>query len=268
MIVIAGVVVILVAFLGVVFAITKRPHDETKTTSSSMPVQELYENAMSLEGKNETLAAKETYQKIISDYPDFKDMTGVQKKLEALNMKIIFSAIETPKTVIHEVQAGDSLVKIAKHYNTTIELIKKSNGLASDIIKAGQKLRIWKGAFSVFVDKSQNILILKCDSDIVKVYTVSTGKNNITPVGTFKIVDKLPNPVWFKSGAIVPSGSPENILGTRWIGFDIPGYGIHGTTEPETIGQQITAGCVRMHNEDVEELYSLLPVGTQVTIVD
>ncbi|MBM3248214.1 MAG: L,D-transpeptidase, partial [Candidatus Omnitrophica bacterium] len=57
-------------------------------------------------------------------------------------------------------------------------------------------------------------------------------------------------------------------LGTRWMGFDIPEYGIHGTTEPESIGKQATKGCVRMINKDVEELYSILPVGTEVTIID
>ena len=258
--------VVVAVFAGIFLALNKKSINPDKI--SSVPVQELYENAMALEEKNELLQAKEAYQKIISDYSDFKDISQAQKKLEALNMKVIFSAIETPKTTFYEVQPGNSIARIAKQYNTTVELIKRSNNLTSDIIKVGQHLRIWKGVFSVFADKSQNILILKSDDEVVKVYTVSTGKNNCTPVGTFKIVDKLLNPVWFKSGAVVPPNSPENILGTRWMGFDVPGYGIHGTTEPESLGQQVTAGCIRMRNQEVEELYSLLPVGTQVTIVD
>jgi lipoprotein-anchoring transpeptidase ErfK/SrfK len=87
-------------------------------------------------------------------------------------------------------------------------------------------------------------------------------------VGTFKITSKLANPVWFKAGVVVPPESPENVLGSRWLGFDNPGYGIHGTIEPQTIGQQITQGCVRMLNKDVEELYAIVPVGTEVEIVD
>lgn len=260
--------VALVALIGMFVALGKKQPNAAEARVSGMSAQELYEDATSLEDKNELLQAKETYQKIMSDYPDFKDMTSAQKKLEALNMRIIFSGMETPKTVLHEVQSGDSLAKIAKKYNTTIEFIKRSNNLPNDIIRVGQKLRIWQGVFSVYVDKSQNILILKCDGEVVKIYNVSTGKNNITPVGTFKIVNKLVNPPWFKSGAIVPPESPDNVLGTRWMGFDIPGYGIHGTVEPQTIGQQVTAGCVRMRNEEVEELYSLLPVGTEVTVVD
>ena len=265
-----GAVIALVVIVGLALFIFagKNTSLPQGSNSSHGSAQELLNNAAALEQKNEWQQAKELYQKLIAEYSDFKDIAQVQKKSEDLNMKIIFSGIETPQTVIHEVKAGDSLAKIAKQYNTTIELIKRSNGLTSDMIRAGQRLRIWTGVFSVFVDKSQNILILKCNDEVVKVYQVATGANNITPVGTFTVINKLTNPSWYKSGAVIPPGSPENILGTRWLGFDIAGYGIHGTTDPQSIGQQLTAGCVRMRNEEVEELYSLLPAGTQVTIID
>jgi lipoprotein-anchoring transpeptidase ErfK/SrfK len=114
-------------------------------------------------------------------------------------------------------------------------------------------------------------MILKTkDEEIVKTYTVATGANNLTPVGTFKIVEKIPNPPWFKSGAAkpIPPQDPENILGTRWLGLSVPSYGIHGTTDPKSLGKQVTQGCVRMANSDVEELYIIVPKGTEVTIVD
>jgi lipoprotein-anchoring transpeptidase ErfK/SrfK len=97
---------------------------------------------------------------------------------------------------------------------------------------------------------------------------VATGINGSTPIGAFKIINKLKNPVWYKAGAVVPSGSPENILGSRWMGISLPGYGIHGTTEPETIGKHITAGCIRMEEPHIRELYAVLPIGTEVTIID
>jgi lipoprotein-anchoring transpeptidase ErfK/SrfK len=136
------------------------------------------------------------------------------------------------------------------------------------VIKAGRRLRIWTGKFSVVVDKSLNTLTLKSDDEVLKVYRVATGKDNHTPVGTYKIVNKLVNPVWYKDGKAIPPESPENILGSRWLGFDLEGYGIHGTTDPESIGKYVTEGCIRMLNKDVEELYSILPIGTQVTIIE
>ncbi len=239
-----------------------------KNSAESAAAADLCAQALTLEAAD-PLKAKEIYKKVLADFSDFDKIEDVQKKLEALNTKIILSSIETPNTVIHVVETGDSLVKIAKKYKTTVALIKKSNRLKSDVIRLGQRIRIWKGVFSVFVDKSQNILILKSNDEIVKVYQVSTGANNSTPVGTFTIAVKQVNPVWFKGGQVIPPESPENVLGTRWMGFDTPpDYGIHGTTEPQNIGKQVTAGCVRMRNEDVEELYDLLPEGTQVTIVD
>lgn len=111
--------------------------------------------------------------------------------------------------------------------------------------------------------------MLKNNDEIVKTYTVSTGKDvSVTPVGKFTVVNKLIDPVWFNKGVVVPPDSPANVLGGRWLGFDLPGYGIHGTINPETIGSHETAGCVRMRNEDVEELYNLVTTGTEVVIVD
>ena len=118
------------------------------------------------------------------------------------------------------------------------------------------------------VDKSQNTLTLKTQDEIIKTYIVSTGKDNSTPTGNFKIINKLKNPTWFKTGAVIPSDSPENILGSRWLGFNIKGYGIHGTTEPDNLGKQVTSGCIRMKNSEVEELYDIVPEGTEVIIVD
>lgn len=174
----------------------------------------------------------------------------------------------TPKSITYQIRPGDTLNKIAREHKTTVELIMKSNHINDSLIVPGRKLKIWNAPFSILVDKSQNTLLLKSDEEVIKTYIVSTGKNNCTPAGTFKITNKLLNPTWFKSGAILPPGSAENVLGTRWMGFDLAGYGIHGTTEPKELGKQVTQGCVRLSNSDVEELYSIVPPGTEVTIVD
>jgi lipoprotein-anchoring transpeptidase ErfK/SrfK len=241
----------------------------TAAPSEQTASQELYNEASKLKQEGDIVKAKETYQTIISEHSDFGDVEKVQEELEDLNIQMIFSntAVEG-KTFMHKVQVGDTLGEIAKQYGTTVELIQRSNNISGNIIRIGQQLRIWTAPFNILVDKSQNILILKDGNDVIKVYNVSTGENNSTPVGEFTIISKLIDPVWFNKGIVVPPESPQNVLGSRWLGFDIPGYGIHGTIEPETIGQQVTAGCVRMRNEEVEELYSIVSRGTKVVIVD
>ena len=230
---------------------------------------DLYKQAQAMVADGKMLEARSALQQIINEYPDFKNIEQAEQDLYTLNMKILFSNMQTPKTVVHEVVVGDTLGKISKQYNVTMDMIKVPNGITSDVVRVGQKLRIWTGKFTVNVNKSQNVLMLKSDEDILKVYNVSTGVNNSTPIGTFKIVNKIENPVWYKdTGAVIPPESPDNALGSRWLGFDMKGYGIHGTLQPDKIGQQVTAGCVRMRNPDVEELYRILPYGTEVVIVD
>jgi LysM repeat protein len=225
-------------------------------------------SARALEANNKLLEAKAIYQKLITDFPNADEISLWQKKIEDLNIRLLFSPVITSKSTLYQIRAGDSLLKIAKQFNTTVELIKKSNSLSEDTIFPGKKIKVWTAPFSILVDKSQNILILKSDEEVIKTYTVSTGANNCTPTGTFKIAEKLPNPTWFKAGAVVASGSPENVLGSRWMGFDLAGYGIHGTIEPQNLGKQVTQGCVRLSNPDVEELYAIVPKGTEVVIVD
>ncbi|MDP1854272.1 MAG: L,D-transpeptidase family protein [Candidatus Omnitrophota bacterium] len=261
----------LAGIIGIYLIIKNIPHKTSKAAPNVASARQLFDLARVQETDNELLLAKATYRDIINNYPNYPQVQDVQKKIEDLNMKIILSpTLITPNSSLYEVKPGDSLIKIAKEFNTTVELITKINMLKSGMIRPKMKLKVWTGKFSVLVDKSQNILMLKSDGEIIKTYTVSTGKNNSTPVGTFKIKDKIINPPWFKPGHLepIPAGNPENILGTRWMGFDLPSYGIHGTTEPQTLGQQITDGCVRMKNEEVEELFSLLPPDTEAVIID
>ncbi len=168
----------------------------------------------------------------------------------------------------YEVKSGDSLYVIAKKNHTTVDLIKKQNDLKSDTLRVGKKLKVQTEPFSIDVSKSKNVLTLFGGNHAVKKYSVATGKESNTPVGTFKIKDKLENPTWYKKGEVIPPGVPENGLGTRWLGFDKPSYGIHGTNAPETIGTQASEGCIRMLNADVEELFSLVPAGTEVRVQD
>jgi len=218
--------------------------------------------------QNQLLKAKKLYVDIINQFPESEIISEIQKKLWDLNIEIIFSGLITENSQVYEVKPQDTLSKIARKYHTTVSLIKESNDLKTDTIRPNDRLKIVTATFSIVIDKSQNSLTLKMDDEVVKVYRVSTGKDNCTPTGEFTIVNKLKDPVWYKTGAIVPAESPENVLGTRWMGLSKKGYGIHGTTDPESIGEQITEGCIRMSNKDIEELFKIVPRGTKVTIVD
>lgn len=269
LIALGAVVVVLVLGFAIVMGVRKSnvsPGTQKKVIVVSLG--ELAAQAKDLEAKGNLAEAKTAYQKLTSEFPNAQEVMSWQKKVDEFNIKILFSSASSPKSTFYTVKPGDTLTKIAKEFKTTIELIKKSNNLPDDRIVPGKRIKVSTANFTIIVYKRQNILILKADDEIIKTYTVATGSNGSTPVGTFKITNKLTNPTWFKAGAVVPASSPENVLGTRWLGFDASGYGIHGTNEPQSVGKQVTQGCVRMTNADVEELYSIVPAGATVTIFD
>ena len=65
---------------------------------------------------------------------------------------------------------------------------------------------------------------------------------------------------------VVPAG-PRNPVGSRWIGLSLPGYGIHGTPRPNTVGRPESRGCFRLTNWNAEKLFELIRPGTPVAIV-
>jgi len=264
--------VILITFIAAIFLlISGKSSTPVKTGHYQKPFKEakiMYEKAGKLAKEGKLLEARKVYKKLLSEYPESNLVKNSRKELDKINIEILFSARLAENSVFYEVKPGDTLTKIAGNFGTTVELIMRSNNLKNTIIRPGMRLKISKAKYGILVDKSQNILMLKSDNEILKTYKVSTGENNSTPTGTYSIKNKLVNPTWYKPGAVVPPESPENILGSRWMGLTIDDYGIHGTTDESTIGRQVTAGCIRMRNKDVEELYSIIPVGTKITIID
>lgn len=219
--------------------------------------------------KGNLLEAQKELNSIVENYPQSNLISAVERELGNINIGLLFSPIITEGSTEYVVKEGDTLFTIAQHFGTTIDLLKRSNNLKSDYIKPGDKLKIITEKFSIVVDKSKNILTLKAGERVLKVYAVGTGVGGSTPTGVYKITNKLVNPPWHKAGeGVIPYGDPRNVLGTRWMGFDKAGYGIHGTWEPDTVGKQASAGCIRLLNEDVEELFQIVPVGTEVTIVE
>ncbi|MBM4142504.1 MAG: LysM peptidoglycan-binding domain-containing protein [Lentisphaerae bacterium] len=200
----------------------------------------------------------------------------IERRLGKVNVELISGPHAMPEKVTHTVQRGESLDAIAGRYGTTSELIQKGNGIANaNMIRMGQSLRVLSGKFELGVSRARNDMLVTLNGAFFKRYPIGSGKDGKTPVGTFQIVDKEKNPTWWPEGREVPFGHPDNILGTRWMSLratggtaDARGYGIHGTWDDASIGKSESAGCVRMRNGDVEELFTFVPRGTPVVIKD
>jgi lipoprotein-anchoring transpeptidase ErfK/SrfK len=119
----------------------------------------------------------------------------------------------------------------------------------------------------IVVSLEDHKLALVEDGKVKKVYAVAVGKPSTpSPVGTFTIARRVMNPTYSHDGRVVPPG-PNNPVGTRWMGLSIPGYGIHGTNVPSSIGKAASHGCIRMAKKDLEELYPMVEVGDTVELI-
>lgn len=212
---------------------------------------------------------------LLSDFFINKKIPEKQKEikelLDKLNEELIFSPLPSPDATIYTVQPGDAFSRIARQFNTNYELITRINGKSNTKLNVGEKLKVLTGKTKILISKRGFTLTLLLNGYYIKQYPICIGKDDKTPVGTFEVKNKMKEPTWYApSGGVFPYGHKENILGTRWIGFKdkpaLSGFGIHGTTQPESIGTASSNGCIRMVNSDVEELYDFVTLDTEIII--
>jgi hypothetical protein len=182
-------------------------------------------------------------------------------------------------SITHVVKSGDSLSKLALKYKTTIDAIRLSNALKSDIVKLGQKLTIYPGPWEIIISKKSRQLILRhgITKEFFLIFDVGIGRMGSTPKATFKVSGRIRHPQWRTSdGRIYPYGSPENQLGKYFIKLaptgdsspKLTGYGIHGTPDESSVQRSLSRGCVRMRNAEIERLFTVVPYNTAVQITD
>lgn len=144
-----------------------------------------------------------------------------------------------------------------------VEKVTKINAKASNNLTTNNSNR-W-----ILINIPARSLRLYDKDKCVAMYPVGIGTvNTKTPVGYFKVVEKVVNPTWTDPDdlkVVIPSGE-NNPLGYRWLGIG-GNYGIHGTNRPESVGHYVSNGCVRMVEADVEKVFDKVEVGTPVQII-
>lgn len=186
--------------------------------------------------------------------------------------------------------AGDSLEAIAESYDIGYhEMLEANPGINAQYIREGQEIVI-PASFVLpsfhkgIVINTAEVRLYYFTDDGKKVYTYPVGLGRRewrTPTADTYVVRKKHKPNWYPPSSIrdyvfeqtgkvlpdyIPAG-PENPLGPYAIYLEKAGYLIHGTNQPWSIGKLISAGCIRMHNADVTELFPMVAIGTKVRIV-
>ena len=219
-----------------------------------------------------------------------KDLKSARAELNDLGRVLFFDPSSLPNDPFvarYTVSEGDSLSRIAKRGQISADwrIIQRLNNLRNpNAIRVGQSLKIPAGTFHAVVHKSDFMMDLYIENDsgkvIVASYPVGLGAYDGTPTGRFVVRtnSRLVNPQWTnpRTGEFFYADDPENPIGERWVGLqgidpdnkDLLGYGIHGTIDPDSIGDMQSMGCIRLRDEDVKVVYeALTEKGSQITIL-
>lgn len=172
---------------------------------------------------------------------------------------------------------GVKLARIAALRRIGVALERGLPAIELETVPLAPKVTVRELGPTIVVRVDRNRLDLYDGFDLVKSWDVATAKPGyVTPSGDWTIWDMRENPTWYNPalddwGADLPAvipGGPGNPMGTRALYIDAPGLiRIHGTTDPSSIGRYASHGCIRMRNEEVEDLFERVPIGTHVLVV-
>jgi hypothetical protein len=234
--------------------------------------------------KNDSLTAAEKRRRLsraAGAFPslDAESAAWLAEEMKTINAMLPSSMEGMVEMERYKVVPNDCLWDICKDYrkkfglNMESGLIRLLNGMEKDVIYPGQTLMIPKKPVTIKIYRKNWLLAVFVGDCLLSAYRVGLGRMNKTPAGKFSIKTRLEEPDWYSDqhGQLIPFGDPDNILGTRWLGFEnqdhARGFGIHGTIEPESIGKNLSSGCIRMLNEDVESLFDIIARGTSVEVM-
>lgn len=248
------------------------PVENRTPADSAQKASQLVESGKQSIQRGDLVSARTYFAEAFAISSDETEVALLRAELTRLGNETIFSPRILPNDPLvsrYVLKPGDTLGKIAKANKISPELLAEINGI-QDInrIRAGQTVKIIRGPFRAAVHKSTYVMDVFLEQTLVKHFKVGLGSDNSTPTGQWRVGTKLNNPTYYppRSGKIIAADDPLNPLGERWIAlYGISGeaagqrrYGIHGTIEPESIGQSVSLGCIRMFNVDVESLYNYL----------
>jgi lipoprotein-anchoring transpeptidase ErfK/SrfK len=129
---------------------------------------------------------------------------------------------------------------------------------------------------TVIIDTPQRFLFLVQDHGTALRYGIGVGRPGFTWAGVKTVTAKKEWPDWTPPPEMIQrrpdlpgwmAGGPENPLGARAMYLGSSLYRIHGSNEPETIGQAVSSGCIRLTNDDVIDLYNRVKIGATVVVM-
>jgi len=250
--------------------------------SGPQAATKLLADGLDLRKQNKLIEARSSLNLALhSNHLTAAEVRVAREALADIANKTIFNKSATPNDPLvewHLVVSGDTVGRIAKKARIAETLLAQINGLRNpNFLREGARIKIVQGPFHAAICKSTHELHLYLQNVYVGTLLVALGQNGTTPTGQWRVENHLENPIWQdpRTGKRYHPDDPTNPLGEYWIGLEglagealgQSGYGIHGTIEPETIGQDVSMGCVRLTAEDITMVYRMLEPGFSYVVI-
>ncbi|HEY7459833.1 MAG TPA: L,D-transpeptidase [Xanthobacteraceae bacterium] len=135
--------------------------------------------------------------------------------------------------------------------------------------------RTHEPAGTIIIETSERTLYLVMKDNLAMRYGIGVGRDGFRWKGQLRVSRKAEWPDWIPPAEMIErqpylprfmAGGPGNPLGARALYLGGTVYRIHGTNQPQTIGEAVSSGCFRLVNKDVTDLYERVPVGTRVVV--
>ena len=274
------------------------PKDPLNDTPAAAPTaagdaRAVIEQAARLIQQNQPVEARKQLNEALMNPAISPEGRGsIRAQIATINETLFFSPSVVSGdqlTDTHTVTSGETLGRIVRKEGLPIDwrLLVRINKMASEnSLRVGQKLKIVRQPMHAVVHKNSYRMDVYAGAPAgggstgpdgqeagwtyIRSFRVGLGESNGTPEGTFVVRanSKLVNPKWVnpRTGEVFMPDDPKNPIGERWIGLEgtdentrkFAGYGVHGTIDQESIGQQKSMGCVRMAPGDIDVVYEML----------
>lgn len=191
-----------------------------------------------------------------------------------------------------KIKPGDNLYSIARRHNVGYQELMHANAHIHNPNQLKPNTRLIIPSAFILPEAPRTGIVINLPemrlyyypphAGTVMTYPIAVGRENWrTPIGQTHIIDKTANPAWhvpksikahmLTKGVVLPDvvqPGPDNPLGYYALRLGLPGYLIHGTNNPESVGNRSSSGCIRMYPEDIEELFQVITIGTPVLIIN
>ncbi len=224
-----------------------------------------FDAAMDLLRKGELISARDRLLYLMQYFPESATFPEAKRVVGEVNLDLLLSKIPIPGKVDHKVKRGEALVTIASRNETTIDYIMRANGKTSEFIFPDEELTVYPLKFRVEIDLKKNSVTVFDGDRFFKEYAIVT--RNLPAEMKAPVATTVSERVAWHKDQPVNFTHPNYMSSAKWIRTGKIGLFLRQADAGPDGGGESRPFGIMVANPDLEELYTILRVGSKVDLV-